>query len=277
MATKKKKVKITVSGGQIKKAVLKSVIPEFPRYRKDIAKLSTIIKVKNTERIINCVVGSQGTGKTVETKNVIKKYIKKYPKEKVLIVDVNDEYTEYPKIHIDGIEKIKKPSRICLHNLELDKRQEVLKEIGYKFRGGLLVVEDFNAIGFVTKYSDLMTFIACIINCRTRDIDVIITFSSLRNIFIKLMQNTTAFRIHKTFNDTDKTYEAYLYGNPLGKIPFDYARIESENNRYAHVYFDRINQSMVGVKNQESMLKACTEYYKPQINSLSKRLVDGKN
>jgi Cdc6-like AAA superfamily ATPase len=246
------------------------------QYEKSVGKLSTIIKVKNRERIINCVIGCAGTGKTVENKNIIERYIKKYPKDRVLIVDFNSEYNEYPEITIDEIESFKKPSRIRLHNTNIDRRGRLLMDIGFKFTGGLLVIEDFNATVHHFDYKSIQ-FIATIINCRTRNIDVIISFQSIQSIPEKLKQNTSAYRIHKTLQDPQRNAPTLYYGMPYLEVPFHYANIEAEKSRFAHVYFDALNQLIVGAKNKESLFKACAEYYRQLIDSLAKRVVYGEN
>lgn len=261
-----------------KQKIKRSGKKKAPKYIKSKAKLANIIKVKNTERIVNTVVGCIGSGKTYETKKVIKRYIKRYPKERVLIIDPNDEYNEYPKIKVKDIANFKKPSRICLYALNADERRNILQNIAWYYKNGLLVIEDFNSITYYRTAT--IEFTGAITCCRTRDIDVIITFNSILSIESTIMQNTHAYRFHKIIED--RIPETYIMSNKYGDIPINYIKAECEINtkkpKYPFVYFDTVNQKIVSVtKNLFTLWSACVKHLSPTIDKLCKDVVYGKN
>lgn len=228
------------------------------------AKLAKIIKVKNKERIVNAVVGQRASGKTVQTKLVINRYIKKFPKEKVLILDSFNEYTEYKVVALDKIGSIKGVRRI---DLSQNKSTDILKLVLHNFKNGLLVIEDsshhyFNRI-------DLDALVVC---QRTKDIDIIIISQSVQSLSTGVIANSSVFRFHRMI-DSHRAGSRLL---SLGIHSFADIAIFSVCNsvkKFPFVYFDNISMKIVG-GNKKDVYGGCIWYLKDTVDSLLSRIMD---
>jgi len=229
-------------------------------YKKSEAKLAKIIGLKSNTRIINCVVGAKCSGKTFETENVIKKYIKKYPKERILILDCCNEYSNYKLITTEQIKCFRKPSRIFVSNSNI---ASILQEIYLYFKGGLLVMDSH--IGTLKPIVESNLFVTP----RTRDIDIITTHESLNSVPVKLLQNVSAFRVHRSIDKEIK----------LDRLPFPLIKIAVlasstkmvESTGYEFCYFDAVKEKIFGADNERVYYGVC-EYYEPKIFELTKSI-----
>ena len=234
--------------------------------KKTRGKLAEIIKVRINERIINTVIGGMASGKTFETKKVIERYIKKFPKEKVLILDSSDEYTEYKEVAIDKIGTIKKPSRIKVSN---DNMSDVAKAVMYNFKHGLLVIEGYSDFAF--NYFDLSSLTAC---NRTKDIDVIVIKKDIRSMPINVIENTSVFRVHKSSIDfsllraIDKTHIS-----PTITVAF-HAMLNNKS-RFSFCYFDALGDVVVGAKKAD-VIHGCFEFLRPTVEAFARSIVKYK-
>lgn len=222
-------------------------------------KLASIIGVKVNHRIVNVVTGVRGSGKTKETKNIIKRYVKKFPKEKVLILDDSNEYTDYKKIELQQIKTFKKPSRIDLSKYKSNISSVVVQILnGFK---GLLVIE---AQGISLQVADINQFnlISLLTLNRTNDIDAIIISSSLKNIHPKIIQNTSCIRFHKDIETGESIRRNPRYSFANIGIPIDV--VNNNSNSFAFCYFDLENNKIIGA-NVNDIYFAFYNFFKPQI------------
>lgn len=168
--------------------------------------------------------GKKAVGKTYLTTQAIDSYLKNHTKKtrlknkkirltgrKVLIYDVNMEYTQYKPISPKDIAKFslqKKPEirRVLPIDEENEKMMgidgmvDVLNLILDNFRNGLLVLEDINRYLIDTRSKEIIGLLA---TNRHRDLDVIIHLQSLSAMTRRLWQNCSVVRFHFQNDDID--------------------------------------------------------------------------
>jgi|JI9StandDraft_1071089.scaffolds.fasta_scaffold43154_3 hypothetical protein len=247
MATKNKKE--TVKKAQFEK------IPEY--YKRTTGRLSSITPIVCKERTVQLVIGGKGTGKTTQTKKTIKKYIKKYPDEKVLIVDFNNEYNEYKKYDNKGFDKIKKPCTIS--SLSINTLNELIRD----FRNGLLVIEcgiipDINTVHLLVAYTSVK---------RSKDIDVIIHFDSIKQVPIRILQNTNGIRIHN--HNSANIQRDYI--NEALWVGLDIKNSPMPRNDFSFIYVDMMNNKVKGASELE-LYYGCMNFFTPIISKLANKL-----
>jgi hypothetical protein len=248
MATKNKKE--TVKKAQVEK------IPEY--YKRTTGRLSSITPIVCKERSVQLVIGGLGTGKTTQTKKTIKKYIKKFPDEKVLIVDFNNEYSEYKKYDNKGFDKIKKPCTISTLSIN------ALNELIRNFRNGLLVIEG----GIITDINTVHLLVALTSVNRSKDIDVIFHFNSIKQVPYKILVNTSGIRIHN-HNSANIQRDANI-GESLW-VGLDIKNSPMPRNDFSFIYVDMLNNKIKGASELE-LYYSCMNFLSPQISELANKL-----
>ena len=246
MATKTKRE--TVKKVQVKK---------FPEYNRTNGRLSSIIPIKCKERSVQLVIGGLGTGKTTQTKKTIKKYIKKFPDEKVLIVDFNNEYNEYKKYDNKGFDKIKKPCTIS--TLSINTLNEIIRD----FRNGLLVIECGTILDINTY--NLLNSLTCV--NRSKDIDMILHFNSIKGVPYRILVNTSGIRIHN--HNSANIQRNYI--NEALWVGLDIKNSPMPRNDYSFIYVDMMNNKIKGASELE-LYYSCMNFFTPQISELSNKL-----
>lgn len=164
-------------------------------------------KKRNPMLYISC--GKKGGGKTYTTINkVLEQYIRGANPKRVLIVDVNGEYTQYKTIALKDIELFsvhpKKGVRRIVPpaNMSLDDISKMLLYIVKTYRNGALVIEDINAYVSDSLPADL---IGTIIRLRHFSIDVIIHYQNVGRLkHPKILGNVNVVRLHKTTDSVDR-------------------------------------------------------------------------
>jgi len=257
MAIKKNKIS-KVSG--VKK------VSKAPVYKKSRAKLSTIRPLKHKERILQIVVGCKGSGKTVETKDAIKKYRKKFPKEKILIIDFYNEYNEYKTLDISDIIKYNNSTKIEPRRIVCDMQStKAIEQVMFNFRNGLLVVEQNTFFDNIKQEHLLMGLVTC---NRTKDIDVILHYSSIRQVPIKIYQNASFFRLHKNIEQVDLKKYLELHHSTALWVALD---IQSNAQGYSPIHVNMNMEKIYGASDLQ-LYYSSINYYSDKIHELAKRL-----
>jgi hypothetical protein len=176
-----------------------------------------------------CATGKKGVGKTYTTMNLIKSYIKGNKKtgkkaRKVLIYDINMEYTDFKAISVKDIPNFTRQSKIEVRRVlpildngrmaTLSDMLVILNQIIENFRGGMLILEDINRYLIASKTTDVIGLLA---TNRHRDLDIICHFQSLSALDPRMWQNTTFVRFHYQIDDV-KRYAQRLPNFELFKI-----------------------------------------------------------
>ena len=231
------------------------------------AKLSTIRPLKHKERVLQIVVGCKGSGKTVETKDAIKKYRKKFPKEKILILDFYNEYNEYKALDVNDIIKYNNSTKIEPRRIVCDMQTsaKAIEQVMFNFRGGLLVVEQNPFFDNIKHEHLLMGLVTC---NRTKDIDVILHYTSIKQVPIKVYQNASFFRVHKNIDNIDLRKYLETHHSTALWVALD---IQSNAQGYSPIHVNVNTEAIYGASDLQ-LYYSSINYYSDKIQQLAKRL-----
>lgn len=238
--------------------------------------------------MIMIAVGTKGVGKTYTTRKEIAYQVMRN-KRKVLIYDASldpelKNYKTLPKNFLPDFVKIKKPEirRILAtddygRELATEEKVELLKYILSTFRGGILVLEDFNK--YVTNTNELQELIGVITTNRHRNLDIIFHYQSLRAVTTRMFQNTRCFRLHKDLESPDTFKERLSDKYELFKLAYlivddEYRKGTPEGKRF-YLYVLTDDFKIIGATETQFSL-ACKKYLWANRN-LIKRIKDEQN
>jgi len=154
------------------------------------------------------VVGRKSCGKTYQTEKMLRALLAGNPPRKTLILDVNDEYTQFKPISPDNVEIFSmhplaeirriRPFRPDGKRFTLNELADVLFGVLETFKNGVLLIEDVNKYISDTMPNDL---VGAICTNRHIGVDIIMHYQSIGRITTKVWQNVNIIRLHK-FTDT---------------------------------------------------------------------------
>lgn len=174
------------------------------------------------EPILMAVCGKKGVGKSFKTMEYLRQYVKGDPDNgspgrKVLIFDVNNEYSDkakFPDIRAISLKDIIKFSQRPIpeirrvapffddgRTMTLEDMSVVLQWLVSNFKNGLLLIEDIN------KYvSDAMPgdLIGAICTNRHSGVDIILHYQSIGRLSPKVWQNINVIRMHKNTDTVER-------------------------------------------------------------------------
>lgn len=163
-------------------------------------------------------IGRKGVGKSFTTEKMIQQYVvgnpsKGVPPRRVLILDVNDEYTQFKAIRVQDVMLFSVHPIIEIRRIRpftdegkkmtLDDIAQSLFVCLDSFRNGLLLIEDVNKYISDTMPNDL---VGAICTNRHIGVDIILHYQSIGRITSKVWQNVNIIRLHK-FTDTVKKHK----------------------------------------------------------------------
>ena len=141
---------------------------------------------------LGLAVGKKSIGKTFQTKKLIEEYVVGNPAKgvaprRVLILDVNDEFTDYKAISLKDIVRFSVMPRPEIRRvrpinettgirLTLNEVADYLWKILHFYRNGLLLIEDVNKYISDNLPNDL---VGAICSNRHTDLDIIMHFQSI--------------------------------------------------------------------------------------------------
>jgi hypothetical protein len=224
------------------------------------------------EPLLIIATGQKGVGKTYTTKQLIAQYTQSNPHtqkkgRKVLIYDVNMEYTQFKAIALKDLKKFTMQKRVevrrVLPRMEngriatIDEMMEIMNVILESYAGGLLILEDINRYLIGTQTQDIIGTIA---TNRHRDLDIIIHLQSLAAVTPRMWQNTSSVRFHKQMDSIDR----YMNRIPYFEI-LKIAQILVENqydggNERFYCYVSGDESYVKGEFSKRSFQLACEEY-----------------
>lgn len=244
-------------------------------------------------QMLGCAVGQQGVGKTFQTIETMKRYVvgrpaAGIPGRKVLIIDTNDEYSQFraldPKhIKMFSAQTIPEIRRIRpMHPgtgrvMSHDDMAAVLKSALINFRGGMLVLEDIN-----TYISDNMPqdLIGALCNIRHKDCDVMIHYQSISRLSPKVWQNLSYIRYHKNTDSVDtsiwkKAPDKY----ELLKLAENIVNKTYETDKRYFLYVEmkllKIQGNVSAQQKTDAINEYLEQYYSRLISPLTKRKAIG--
>lgn len=247
--------------------------------------------MEEREPLLGVAIGGMGVGKTFLTKKLIQKYVQNNPQtgaigRKVLIVDVNDEFSDIDGVRIKAL-RISDVKLFSVHQtveirrirpfldngeaMTLRDLQETLFRVLKEFRGGLILIEDINLYVSDSLPQDIMGAICTI---RHRDTDVIMHFQSIGRITPKVWQNLRWLRFHKINDSVYKHREKFSEKLEVLQLTESYINSEFEKgNERVNCY---INFSKGGGKimiPKEKLLPIIEEYLSNNYTELIKPLL----
>jgi hypothetical protein len=237
------------------------------------------------EPILMCATGKKGVGKTYTTIQDISEYVKGNAKtgkkpRKVLIYDVNMEYTQYKALSINDIPKFSNQERVEIRRIlpilengktaSLSELLDILNKIITTYHGGMLVLEDINRYLVQSKTVDVIGLLA---TNRHRDLDIICHFQSLSALDPRMWQNTAFVRFHMQIDDI-KRYAQRIPNFELFKIAqclveYKYLRV-GDKRFYCYVACDE--NYITGNFTERDFKIACHEY----LERNNKRVTDSQ-
>lgn len=226
---------------------------------------------------ITLIVGSDSDVIVSENKKHINRFIKSKKLDgndyKVLIIDFENKYKGV-KLKTEDISIFK--NKICVignPKMTNAERIDLLKQVGYKYKGGLLIIDDFDKI-IGDKINDLPLIYAQFSINRTFERDCIFCFGNeFNNIPIKLIQNSDYIRLHD-LKDFDKNrignFELLEIAKSIIYKGFSYP--------YNHIILDVTENKIFGLPERDYIsgvvnyiyLKLCDVRNSKQLNEFSK-------
>ena len=158
---------------------------------------------------ITIISGRQGVGKSYNINNIIKQYVGKGGK--VLIYDVNDEYTDYQPIAWKEIGNQKRgtvrrvlPFRQVKGKVEafgIEELKNGFLKLLEEYKDGLLILEDFNTYALNTRSQKVLSTIT---RARHKRIDIMIVLQEISKVTKDLWGNISFYIYHKQQSDIDR-------------------------------------------------------------------------
>ena len=161
-------------------------------------------------------VGRKGCGKSFATKKMMQDYAYVNPKRRVLIIDVNDEYSDIKAIRIQDVAIFSVHPMVEIRRIRpfmddgkkmtLDDIASTLFIVLETYRNGLLLVEDINKYISDTMANDL---VGAICTNRHIGVDIIMHYQSIGRITSKVWQNLNIIRMHKITDSVKRHKHKY--------------------------------------------------------------------
>jgi len=199
-------------------------------------------------------VGKKGVGKSYTTKIMMQQYAYANPRRRVLILDVNDEYSDIKAIRINDVSLFSVHPMIEIRRIRpfldngkrmtLDDIASTLFIILETFRNGLLLVEDINKYISDTMPNDL---VGAICTNRHIGVDIIMHYQSIGRITSKVWQNLNIIRMHKITDSVKK--HKHKFEDKFEYISIAEMMINQENergNKHFYVYIDVDDEKLYG-------------------------------
>jgi hypothetical protein len=244
------------------------------------------------EPILLCATGKKGVGKTWTTTENIDAYIKGNSKtgkkgRKVLIYDINMEYTKYKTIPLELVPKFSRQKKVEVRRVlpmtadgkvaGISEMVEILNKLIMSYRGGMLILEDINRYLIQSKTAEVIGLLA---TNRHRDLDIVCHFQSLSALDPRMWQNTTFVRFHMQIDDI-KRYSQRIPNYELFKIAqclveYKYLRM-GDKRFYCYVACD--DNYITGNFTKIDFKTACIEYLetdRTKLNTTIKRYSGGE-
>ena len=163
---------------------------------------------------LGVAVGKKGIGKTYQTTEMMKQYVRGgngIKPRRVLILDVNDEFEEFKAMSVKDVEIFSVHPRIEIRRIRPfkdDGTRMTLRDIADtlytildKYRGGMLLIEDINKYISDHLPNDL---VGAICTNRHTNTDIIMHFQSIGRITSKIWQNLNWLRFHKNSDSVER-------------------------------------------------------------------------
>ena len=234
--------------------------------------------------------GKKGVGKSYTTEKMIQQYVagnpsNGVPPRRVLILDVNDEYTSYKAIRLQDVSLFSahpiiearriRPFMDDGKKMTLDDVSQALFICLDTFRNGLLLIEDVNKYISDTMPNDL---VGAICTNRHIGVDIILHYQSIGRITSKVWQNVNLIRLHK-ITDTVKKHKHKF------EDKFEYLSIAEtminqkfeQGNKHFFVYADIDNEKIYGAFNNQDMEMAVDKFIETNYTNIINPMLNARD
>jgi hypothetical protein len=242
------------------------------------------------------VAGRKGVGKTHTTLQVMEEYAVGNPKtgappRRVLILDVNDEFTQYKAIDLRDIKEWCKVGRVEIRRVRiwhtfgenvgkkmtLNEIADALKMILDNYNRGMLLIEDINKYISDSVPGDL---IGSICTQRHVAVDIVAHFQGVGRIgHPKLWSNANWVRLHRTDDNVERHKNKFAgFERPL-KIAESLIQMKfKEGDPRFYCYFNKDTGKIFGhLFNRNDFFKAVEIYLSENYNTEVKPYLSRKD
>lgn len=239
---------------------------------------------KEREPLFYVAVGKKGVGKTYQTTRIIKEYVRGnqiygIPGRKALIIDVNNEYTDFKRLAPEDIRKfsahpIIEARRIVPINkngmiMSIDDLSQIFMDATSTFMNGLLLAEDITKFVGDTIPQEI---VGNMCTNRHRDCDILAHFQGIGKAgHPKIKANMNILRMHPTLDSVERHKVKFDEYTEILKISEKiinkrYDIFLKENKDKFRTYFDFFNyvdfdkNQIRGNFSRQEFMDTITEY-----------------
>jgi len=226
---------------------------------------------------ITIISGQQGVGKSYNIKKIIKDYVKDNPATgkkggKVLIYDVNDEYTDHVPIAWKDIKSQRTqtvrrvlPYRMVNGKVEpfgTDELKEGFLVLLSEYHGGLLILEDFNTYALNTRAQKVLSTLT---RARHKQIDILIVLQEIGKVTKDLWSNISFYIYHKQTSDIDKEKDK-ITNFPMVKVAdnivneqFNMAQLAYDSGKITYDDYVKYKSFFVAINFKTNKITGCSK------------------
>jgi len=229
---------------------------------------------------LGVAVGKRGIGKSYTTLQIINQYAigfggKSKPR-RILIMDVNDEFTNIKALNIIDVKlfsmhpKIEarriRPFNADGSKMSLSDISQALFLIVDNFKGGLLLIEDINK--YLTHHFP-KDVVGAICTNRHSDLDIIMHYQAIGKVPTTVWENVNWVRFHKNNQSVDRHVKKFEDKYELLKITECLVDFQYQwGNQRFYAYCDIDNGKIKGEITQAMALKAIEDYMTHNYNKV---------
>lgn len=235
-------------------------------------------------------VGRKASGKSFTTEKMIQQYAignpaKGVPPRRVLIVDVNDEYSHIKAIRVSDVALFSihpiieirrvRPFHDNGSKMTLDDIADALFQILQVFTGGLLLIEDVNKYISDTMPNDL---IGAICTNRHSGVDIVMHYQSIGRITSKVWQNVNIIRLHK-FTDTVKRHK-HKFEDKFEYLSIAEGIVNKKNDdgvKYFFLYVDIEDENIYGDFTEQDFEYSVNQFIQNNYTQLINPLLNARD
>lgn len=247
------------------------------------------------EPSLGAVIGRKGVGKSFTTLKLIESCLrgdmtKGAAPRRVLILDVNDEYSQYRAIDLKHVATFCDPRykvecrRVRIFKkqgngsvrMSLDEIADALFQILESFRGGLLLIEDISLYISDSLPNDLIGKIA---TQRHVDCDIILHFQTIGKIgHPKIVGNLDWVRMHRISGSVEREKNKFPDKVQMLMIAEMMVNRRYNNGDTRHyVYIDWKNEKIKGKFDKNEFNEAVDEYIGENYNAVMKPMLNKRD